>query len=114
MNGKHIQKSGETPYFGSKLFGKYASARDAGNFAAGAVAQKSNLPNIVLDYGFGTYNLSGNSKGKSALLVVTDVLIFGLNPLAGAGSAYYKAQYGKNPLTKMGIEVGKSYILNKK
>ena len=41
--------------YGSMLFGKYASARDVGNFAAGAVAKNSYWPGILLDYGFGLY-----------------------------------------------------------
>lgn len=58
--------------YGSKLFGKYASARDAGNFAAGAVAANSYWPGFMIDYGFGLYNMSGNnaSRSKEMLAVI--------------------------------------------
>ncbi len=101
------------PYYGSKLFGKYASARDAGNFAAGAVAQKSIIPNLIIDYGFGTYNLSGNSVGKSLLMIGTDATIFNINAVFGAGIIYYKAKYGEDKLSRVGIETGKMYIKNR-
>lgn len=101
------------PYFGSKLFGKYASARDAGNFAAGAVAQNSILPNFMFDYGYGTYNLSNNNVDRTIFSIGTDILTLPVVPGFSMGSAYYKAKYGESPLTKMGIEAGKKYIKNK-
>ena len=55
--------------YGSLLFGKYASARDAGNFTAGAFTQMQVLvPNAFYDYGFGLYNQSGNNFKKSAVM----------------------------------------------
>jgi RHS repeat-associated protein len=99
-------------YFGSLLFGKYASARDAGNFTAGAVAQKSSIPNRILDYGFGTYNQSGNKVGKSFLQIVGDVL-FCVMPDTH-GQAVYEInntiKNGEDQLSKAGIEAGKKYI----
>jgi len=103
-------KSKEGVYYGSKLYGKYASARDAGNFAAGAVAQMSIIPNAILDYGFGTYNMSGNNVGKSILMVGGDAALFRLSPILGLSSFTYKALCGEDKLSKMGIEAGKTYI----
>ncbi len=100
-------------YYGSLLYGKYASARDAGNFAAGAVAQKSFVPNIIIDYGYGTYNLSGNSVRKSLLMITVDGVTYLYNPILGMGIMYYRAKYGENVLSRSGIEAGKMYIKNK-
>ncbi|MBK7110629.1 MAG: hypothetical protein IPH61_16335 [Bacteroidetes bacterium] len=100
---------GGNPYYGSKLYGKYASARDAGNFTAGAVAQKSIVPNIILDYGFGTYNISGNSVGKSFLMIATDVINITFSPVEGTGIILDKVN-GEDKLSRMGIEAGKSYF----
>lgn len=102
--------NGTTESFGSLLFGKYSSARDAGNFAAGAVAQMSAIPNGVLDYGFGTYNLSKNKYGKSMLMVISDYEVFKVNPTVGVAVVLYKAKYGESPLSKVGIDAGKSFI----
>jgi RHS repeat-associated protein len=99
-------------YFGSKLFGKYASARDAGNFAAGTIAQKSMLPNLFFDYGYGAYNMAGNSIKKTALSVTFDLFLLQTPQLSfiGAGSIYYKAKYGEDKLSQMGINAGKKYV----
>jgi RHS repeat-associated protein len=103
-------------YFGSLLFGKYASARDAGNFTAGAVAQKSIIDNRILDYGFGTYNQSGNKVGKSLIQIAGDIL-FSIMPDT-QGQAEYEIKNtilnGEDKLSKAGIEAGKEYIKNKK
>jgi len=63
-------------YYGSLLYGKYVSARDAGNFVAGAVAQKSIISNRIIDYGYGTFNQNNNDVGKSLLQIAGDVLFF--------------------------------------
>lgn len=99
--------SGQSFYYGSKLYGKYASARDAGNFAAGAVAQSSSLPNFVFDYGFGLYNISGNNKYKTAGL---GYLNFISGPVLGGIGARYISRYGEDKLTRAGIEAGKGFI----
>jgi len=46
---------------GSLLYGKYASPRDAGNFAAGAFAQSKGMLSQGIQYGYGAYNMAGNS-----------------------------------------------------
>ena len=100
-------------YYGSNLFGSYASARDAGNFAAGAVAQMSIMPNGFSDYGFGTYNLSGNSVWGSIKSVASDLMQLA-SPMPGASqigatSMIFKANFGEHPLSRAGIEAGKSF-----
>ncbi|MEA1980490.1 MAG: hypothetical protein U9N54_05910 [candidate division Zixibacteria bacterium] len=107
-------KSPGGSYYGSKLYGKYASARDAGNFAAGAIAQKSIVPNLISDYGFGTYNMSGNNVGKLVFMITTDAVLFSISPVIGLGSILYKAKFGEDKLSRSGIEAGKSYIQNQK
>ena len=100
--------------FGSNLFGKYASARDAGNFAAGAVAQMSIMPNGFSDYGFGTYNASENNFLNSAKMIAKDMMmLFSLMPVyyqKGVMSITLKANFGEHPLSSAGIEAGKSFI----
>jgi len=97
-------------YFGSKLFGKYASARDAGNFTAGAIAQKSVLPNAFFDFGYGVYNLSGNSVFNSFCIITADLIVLDLSTVAGAALIHQQAEFGENPLSKAGIEAGKAYV----
>lgn len=112
--GKEWDIKSKTPngsyYYGSLLFGKYASARDAGNFAAGAVAQISSVPNGIIDYGFGTYNQSGNNVGKSLLKIATDVLLIPVAPQYGIPSVINTIVNGEDKLSKAGIEAGKAYI----
>ena len=93
---------------GSKLFGKYASPRDAGNFAAGAVAQASGAA-AIYQHGYGTYNASGNSKWKMAAMNY-GFLIAG--PLGWAGGAL-TGHFGEDKLSQRSINIGKSYIKNK-
>ncbi|EKT3966587.1 hypothetical protein NTJ12_001654 [Flavobacterium psychrophilum] len=109
---------GGNVYFGSKLFGKFASARDAGNFTAGAVAQGSIMPNAFSDYGFGTYNASGNSVFGSVKMIATDLIMLA-SPLPGisqmgAASMNIKANFGEHPLSRSGIEAGKKFIQSKR
>lgn len=99
--------NGHTSY-GSLLFGKYASARDAGNFTAGAFAQMQVLvPNAFYDYGFGLYNQSGNNFKKSVVMGfihLTQAQKFNFKPMINT------AKNGEHPLSRAGIEVGKSFI----
>ena len=43
---------------GSLLYGKYASPRDAGNFAAGMFSQSTGWMSPIIDFGYGLYNYS--------------------------------------------------------
>ena len=110
---KLLSPNGKTS-FGSNLFGKYASARDAGNFTAGAVAQMSIMPNSFSDYGFGTYNASGNNFFSSAKMIAKDLMMMA-SPLpsynqVGKMSMISQTMFGEHPLSKAGIEAGKSFI----
>ena len=103
--------NGEGVYYGSSLFGKYASARDAGNMTAGAVAEMSLLPNAVFDYGYGTYNMAQNKFGASVLNVAKDILNLptydGNGGSVGVDSMRNRALNGEDLLSKAGIEAGK-------
>lgn len=92
------------------MFGKYASARDAGNFAAGMVAQQSMLPNAFFDYGYGLYNMSGNNFATSALLLFSDLMLLHRYPYIGASVMLRRARFGEHPLSRMGIEAGKNFF----
>jgi RHS repeat-associated protein len=91
-------------YFGSLLYGKYASARDAGNFAAGAVAEMQPfIPNAIPDYGFGVYSQSGNNVIRSMMIVWAQIANLDFKGMKNS------AMNGENPLSKAGIEAGKKY-----
>lgn len=107
------RKEGGTYYSGSLLYGKYSSARDAGNFAAGAVAQKSNFPNILIDYGFGAYNLGGNNKLAGGVIGLGNAVLTRFNPILGVLVAGGISKYGENPLSRAGMEAGKKFIRGK-
>jgi RHS repeat-associated protein len=98
---------------GSKLFGKYASPRDAGNFSAGAVAQKSSLAGIA-QFGYGAYNLSGNSKGITGLITGAVGALTLANPALGLGAAYLIGKFGEDKLSQISIDMGKQYIKKNK
>ncbi len=91
----------------SLLYGRYASPRDAGNFAAGAVAQLSGIEPIV-QFGYGAYNLTGNSKPLTGLLTV-GVGLLTLSP-PGLGVGYLIGKYGEDKLTQRSIDLGKDFI----
>jgi len=97
---------------GSKLFGKYASPRDAGNFAAGAVAQMSSFTGLA-QFGYGVYNLSGNSNPKSILIIGGVSALTLVCPVLGSGAAYLIGKYGEDKLSQRSIDIGKQYIKNK-
>ena len=98
---------------GSKLYGKYASPRDAGNFVAGMVAAShGSVMEAVTQFGYGAYNLSGNNKLKTAALVVFTGLELGVNPLGGA-LLVNCVMHGEDKLSQRCIDLGKSYQRNK-
>jgi RHS repeat-associated protein len=97
---------------GSKLYGKYASPRDAGNFTAGAVAQKSGLAPLA-QFGYGAYNLSGNNKYiMGAMTGVVGWITLANRPI-GLASAYFIGKYGKDKLSQRSIDIGKDFIRRK-
>ena len=92
------------PGYGSLLYGKYASGRDAGNFVAGAFAIQSGSPDFV-NYGYGLYNASKNNIWGAACLFFRNVMI---QPVADNYDAiynYYKC-YGEDALSKAGQNAG--------
>jgi RHS repeat-associated protein len=97
---------------GSLLYGKYASPRDAGNFAAGAVAQMSGIEPIA-QFGFGAYNMTGNSKPLTGLVTGAVGALTLINPAAGLGAATLIGKYGEDKLSQRSIDIGKQYIKNK-
>ncbi len=97
---------------GSKLYGKYASPRDAGNFTAGAIAQVSGVAPIA-QFGFGAYNMSGNSKLLTGLVTGAVGGLTLINRAAGLGAAHLIGKYGEDKLSQRSIDIGKQYIKNK-
>jgi RHS repeat-associated protein len=99
--------AGKSVYFGSQLWGKFVSARDAGNIVAGIVASNSIIPNVVIDYGFGLYNQSGNNKKTMGFMGVRDLTIGGAVPSIGIMQFLKIALTGEDKLTRDGINAGK-------
>ena len=99
-------------YNGSLLYGKYASPRDGGNFAAGAVAQMSGIEPIV-QFGYGAYNLTGNNLPLTGLVTYATVFSILVNPTLGFGTAYIIGKYGEDVLTQRSIDLGKQFIKGK-
>lgn len=97
---------------GSLLYGKYASPRDAGNFAAGAVAQMSGIEPIA-QFGYGAYNLSGNSKPIAGIISAGVGVLVLTNPAVGLGAATLISKFGEDKLSQRSIDIGKDYILKK-
>ena len=97
---------------GSLLYGKYASPRDAGNFAAGAIAQISGLEPIA-QFGYGAYNMTGNSKPLTGLVIGAVGLTTLINPPLGLGAAYLIGKYGEDKLSQRSIDLGKQFIKRK-
>ncbi|MCC9138774.1 DUF6443 domain-containing protein [Pontibacter silvestris] len=95
---------GEGKYYGSIIYDDvYASARDVGNFAAGAVAQRSILPTKLILYGFGAYNNSNNSKRDTPLTIMYDQAIRS----SGGNKGFLQAPtYGEDQLSFRGIQLG--------
>ena len=98
---------------GTLLFGKYASGRDVGNFAAGIVKARSNFGPGLIQYGYGLYNYCGNSKKRAI-----GMYIYGLSLLYGPNPNDYiqhviDMQNGEDKLTQMAIDVGYNYIKKK-
>jgi RHS repeat-associated protein len=96
---------------GSLLYGKYASPRDAGNFAAGAVAGSSLFEDWA-QVGFGYYNIFQNKKMMFGALLATGVTSV-LAPGIG-GLLYGVGKNGEDILTQRSIDIGKKYIKSKK
>ena len=94
---------------GSKLYGKYASPRDAGNFVAGMVAaSKGSVIENVAQFGYGAYNLSGNDKVKTAGIVAATVLLRATNPIIGIPFVGC-VMNGEDKLSQRCIDMGKAY-----
>ncbi|WP_340067330.1 RHS repeat-associated core domain-containing protein [Ascidiimonas aurantiaca] len=91
-------------YYGSQIKdGVYASARDAGNFAAGAKADKSVIPNSNIMYGYGAYNAGGNNAKNALFSIVSDLII----RVSGGDKGLLQApSYGEDKQSYLGINAG--------
>lgn len=98
---------------GSLLYGKYASPRDAGNFAAGAIAEKAGFLEPLIQFGYGVYNISKNNKMTTGLITLGVLTITKFNPILGLGTAYFIGKYGEDKLSQLSINLGKQFIKNK-
>ena len=92
---------------GSILFGNtYASPRDAGNFTAGMFAESQGSLSELIMYGYGAYNLCGNSKLKTGAFVLQNCI----SPTIISHAMYEHARYyGEHPLSRLTQELGRKY-----
>lgn len=98
-------------YYGSKMLGKYASARDLGNFAAGIIKASSVLGENIVQWGYGTYNIT-KDKGKMIGTMLSDMLLM-------SSRDYYAQQIGiqnfiihsngEDTFSQHGIDAGCKY-----
>lgn len=99
------------------LYGKYASARDVGNFAAGIIKAKSFLGHNIIQWGFGTYNISGNNKSKTIGIMLTDWILMNSEDFNAQKIGYKRIEEhsnGEDRLSQMGIDAGYNYQKQKK
>ncbi|MGP1994270.1 DUF6443 domain-containing protein [Zobellia laminariae] len=91
-------------YYGSQIKdGVYASARDAGNFAAGAKADNSIFSNSDIMYGYGAFNTGGNNAKNALFSIVSDLII----RISGGDKGLLQApSYGEDKQSYLGINAG--------
>ena len=93
---------------GSLLFGKYASPRDAGNFAAGYFSASRGVFSPVIDFGYGFYNISGNDKTRTcinaALFIIAPISI----PSKGVAFVLI-GQFGEDKISRLSQKAGRRY-----
>ncbi len=106
--------------YGSLLYGKYASARDVGNFGAGIVKARSSADPDFIQYGYGKYNESGNSIWRTFMGVLLDYHLLSGQSGTNPAESYYNMKFGQermqktiehgeNPLSQAGIDAGFNY-----
>ena len=93
---------------GSLLFGKYASPRDAGNFAAGFFSASNGCGSPIIDFGYGFYNISGNNTTRTvinALYFVSTPIPLPMKKIA----FQYIRFFGEDPISRISQNAGKQY-----
>ncbi len=93
-------------YFGSKAYGKYVSARDAGNILAGRFARWCSIPTPIVKYGYGRFNEAGNNFSKFTGLCVQDLFKCFMNPAIAPLMLLYHGNFGENRCSQDGINAG--------
>ena len=95
---------------GSQIFdGVYLSPRDAGNFLAGAVKGQSGMLSPIVQFGYGAYNLSGNSLLNTGLITLGTGVLMCNSPLLGITTATL-IMNGENKLSQLSINIGFNYV----
>ncbi len=97
---------GRNVYYGSKAYGKYASARDAGNILAGRFARWCSIPTSIVKYGYGRFNEAGNNFSKLTELCKQDFYKCIRNPLIAPLVLMYHGNFGENRCSQDGINAG--------
>ena len=93
-------------YYGSKAYGKYVSARDAGNILAGRFARWCRIPTSIVKYGYGRFNEAGNNFSKFTWLCKYDLFKCFVNPASAPLMLQYHGNFGENRCSQNGINAG--------
>ncbi len=106
-----VQAPSSNVYYGSKMFGKYISARDLGNFAAGVVKASSFCGSIFIQWGYGIYNLTKNKYAMLGIMYYDWFLISSCdNAIRTFGyDSFLKHSYSEDTFSQQGIDAGYNY-----
>lgn len=99
---------------GSLLYGRYASPRDAGNFAAGIFAGMQGTLSPIIHFGYGSYNCTGNNLVKTGIVTLgvgSLIANYTTRPI-GLAIANSIRLYGEDPLTQLAINIGEQFYNN--
>ena len=97
---------GRNVYYGSKAYGKYVSARDAGNILAGRFAKWCSIPTPIIKYGYGRFNEAGNNFSSLTGLCIQDLFKCFMNPGIAPLLLLYHGNFGENRCSQNGINAG--------
>ena len=93
---------------GSLLFGKYASPRDAGNFAAGYFSASNGWASPIIDFGYGFYNISGNNTTRTLINALFFVSTPVSLPMKNIAFQYIRF-FGEDSISRISQNAGKEY-----
>ena len=97
---------GGNVYYGSKAYGRYVSARDAGNILAGRFARWCIIPTPIVKYGYGRFNEAGNNFSIFTELCRQDLFKCFVNPIVVPLMLLYHGNFGENRCSQDGINAG--------
>lgn len=103
-------------YYGSIMLGKYASARDLGNFAAGIIKANSFIGANLVQWGYGTYNITKN-KWDIIGVMCYDWLLLNSNDYKARKrglNSFINHSFSEDTFSQHGIDAGYNFWNNRK